>query len=139
VQNRPLVDQLDAARFERVRAELLARPAVFAASGCVVATWRQRHNRRFGPYYRLAFRLGNRQQSIYLGSSAELAAQVQQLLAERQKACDDRRLLKYLLAQARASLRRHKAELTRELAAGGIALKGWRFRRLRRARGIRTG
>jgi hypothetical protein len=86
MENRPLVDQLDAARFERVRAEVLARPSLFAKGGSVVAGWRRRGPARFGPYYRLAYRDQNRQRSIYLGRSAGLVAKVGQLLRQAQKA-----------------------------------------------------
>ena len=45
----------------------LVNARLFAAQGSVVATWRNRGSKRFGPYYRLAYRRHGRQRSIYLG------------------------------------------------------------------------
>ena len=55
VENRAILDQRDAERFERVRAEVQSRQAVFAQSGLVVAGWRTRGEKRFGPYYRMVW------------------------------------------------------------------------------------
>jgi hypothetical protein len=43
---------------------LAARPEVFARQGSVVASWRRRGTRTYGPYYRLIYREGGRQRSI---------------------------------------------------------------------------
>ncbi len=48
------VDQHDAARYERVEAQILAHRALFAAQGAVVASSRRRGNKRYGPYFRVA-------------------------------------------------------------------------------------
>ena len=70
------VDQKTAARFERVRAAVMAEPRRFARQGSVVASWRVYAGRRLGPYLRLAYREGRRQRSIYLGRCAELVRRV---------------------------------------------------------------
>jgi hypothetical protein len=46
---------------------LAARPDLFSRHGAIVATWRRRGARTYGPYYRLAYREAGRQKSIYLG------------------------------------------------------------------------
>ena len=101
------VDQKVAAQFERVRAVVMAQPRRFARQGSVVASWRVYAGRKLGPYFRLAYREGRRQRSIYLGRCAELARRVRELLAELQG----------------------------QLAVWGIRLEGFRFRGVRRALG----
>ena len=58
---------------------------IFSRVGSVVATYRTRGNTRFGPYYRLIYRVDRRQRSLYLGRDEDLADQVRQLLNELQK------------------------------------------------------
>ncbi|MFH1924684.1 MAG: hypothetical protein ABIP48_32935 [Planctomycetota bacterium] len=127
------VDQKAAARFERVEAQVAAAPGVFAAGGTVVSTWRTYRGRRLGPYFRLAYRKGGRQWSIYLGRSEGLARRVRDLLARLQKHNRWRRTSRGMQARARASLRKAKAQLKKELVRWGIHLKGWEFRGVRRA------
>jgi hypothetical protein len=127
------VDQKAAARFERVRTLVLAERLRFAAQGSVVAGWRVYGGRRLGPYFRLAYREGGRQRSIYLGRCAELARRVRELLAGLERPRRERRLFARLIAQVRASLRHAKVELRRRLAVWGIQLKGFEFRGARRA------
>ena len=107
-----LVDQKAAARFERVRSELLAHRLLFATQGTVVSGWRTYRGRRLGPYFRVAYRDGGRQRSIYLGRCMELARRVRELLARLQRNNRRRRLFARLKAQVRASLRRAKARLS---------------------------
>ena len=133
MEKRDLVDQKSAARFERVRAELAAQPAVFAAQGAVVATWREYRGRRLGPYFQVAYRRGGRQRSIYLGRCEELARRVRELLARLQRPRRQRRTFARLKAQVRSSLRRWKVHLKKQLAAWGIRLKGFEFRGVGRA------
>jgi hypothetical protein len=127
------VDQKAAERFERVRERVAARPGLFAAQGAVVATWRVYRGRRLGPYFRLAYREGGRQRSIYLGRCAELVRRVRSLLARLQAPERRRRVFRRLEAQVRASLRQCKAQLKKLLAPLGIQLKGFEFRGSRRA------
>ena len=132
-EKRKVVDQKAAARFERVEAQVAAAPGVFAAGGTVVASWRTYRGRRLGPYFRLAYRKGRRQWSIYLGRSEELAQRVRDLLAGLQKHNRWRRTSRRMQARARAALREAKVQMKKELARWGITLKGWEFRGVRRA------
>jgi len=108
-------------------------PGVFAAGGTVVASWRTYRGRRLGPYFRLAYRKGRRQWSIYLGRSEGLARRVRDLLARLQEHQRWRRTSWRMQARARASLRKSKAQLKKLLVRWGIHLKGWEFRGMRRA------
>jgi len=132
-ENRPFVDQRAAARWKRVEQRVLAEPALFAAQGAVVASWRVRGERRLGPYFRLAYRENGRQRSVYLGRCRELVRRVRSLLARLQSALRERRRLRRLQAQVRASLRRCKARLAEALAPWGVRTKGFEFRGARRA------
>ena len=53
--------------------KILAQAELLRHQGAVVATWRTQRGRTSGPFYRLAYRQGGRQRSIYLGRSALLA------------------------------------------------------------------
>ena len=132
MEKQRVVDQKAAARLERVEAQVLAHPALFAAQGSVVATWRVYRGRRLGPYFRVSYRESGRQRSIYLGRCEELARRVRALLARLQRPRRQRRLFARLKAQARSSLRRCKARLKEELAVWGIQLKGFEFRGARK-------
>jgi hypothetical protein len=98
-----------------------------------VATWRTYRGRRLGPYFRLAYRKGRRQLSIYLGRSAELAQRVRELLADLQKDHRWRRITRRMRAEIRKSFRRSLEYLDRQLAVLGIRRKGFEFRGMRRA------
>jgi hypothetical protein len=132
-QQRDSLHQRELPRLERVRAYVRAHPALFAAQGSVVATWRTDAGRRLGPYFQLAWRQSGRQHWLYLGRSNGLAERVRQLLATLQAPRRHRRLIERLNAQVRASLRRSKLELKALLAPLGIQLKGFEFRGVRRA------
>lgn len=133
MEKREAVSQKARERLERVQSYLVARPALFAAQGTVVATWRTYRGRRLGPYFQLAWREGGRQRWLYLGRSEELADRVRDLLDRLQRPCRQRRLFARLKRQARSALRRWKAQLDRLLARWGIELKGFEFRGTRRA------
>jgi hypothetical protein len=51
-------DQEVDARFERVKAQVLADPALFAAQGSVEAGCRTYRKRRPGPYFRVSYPVG---------------------------------------------------------------------------------
>ena len=68
------------------------QPELFAKQGSVVETWRAYHGRKLGPYYRLAYRDGGRQRSIYLGASKERARRVQAALSALQHPAAESRL-----------------------------------------------
>ncbi len=129
------VDQLspaDQSRYERARTFILANTRLFAAQGSVVATWRTRRGKRFGPYYRLAYRRHSRQRSVYLGP-ALVANRLRDLLAQLQKPLRLHRLYQRLQSEARRSLRQVKKHLAQQLAPYGVTLKGYEFRGAARA------
>ena len=128
-----LVDQKAAARLERVEAQVAAAPGVFATGGTVVASWRTYRGRRLGPYFRLAYRKGRRQCSIYLGRSKQLAQRVRDLLDKLQEDHRWRRTSRRMRSEVRKSLRRWLEYLGRQLALLGIRRKGFEFRGVRRA------
>ena len=119
-------------RFDRARTFILANPRLFATQGSVVATWRARAGKRFGPYYRLAYRRHGRQRSIYLGPR-HLADRLRELLAQLQRPHRRHQLYKRLQTQVRASLKHAKAQLAQQLAPLAITLKGYEFRGAARA------
>jgi len=132
-EKRDLADQKTAARLQRIESFLRRHRALFAAQGTVVATWRVYRNRRLGPYFQIVYRRAGRQRALYIGRSRELADHLRRLLHQFQRTHRTRRLFKRLQAQARASLRRAKAQLKELLALHGIQLKGFEFRGVRRA------
>ena len=135
MEKRRPVDQLPGHqenRFNRARTFILANPRLFATQGSVVATWRVRRGKRFGPYYRLAYRRDGRQRSIYLGPR-RVADRLREFLAQLQRPHHRHQLYKRLQTQVRASLRHAKAHLAQQLAALGIILKGYEFRGAARA------
>ena len=114
-------------RFDRAQTFILANPSLFAAQGSVVATWRVRAGKRFGPYFRLAYRRNGRQQSIYLGPS-HLAGRLRKFLAQIRRPHHRHQLYKRLQNQVRASLRTAKKQLAQQLATLSVTLKGYEFR-----------
>jgi hypothetical protein len=133
MEKRKSVTQKMIERFERVRAYLVARPALFAGQGTVVATPRTYRGRQLGPYFQLAWREDGRQRRLYLGRSLELVDRVRKLLDRLQQPLRERRLLARLNRQARSALRRWLADLRPFLARWGVELKGFEFRGTRRA------
>jgi len=131
------VDQQMKKRFREVRAQILARQALFARQGSVVATWRSRAGRRFGPYFRVSYRecdgSGATQRCIYLGCSEALAQRVRELLEKLQARHRARRRRERLLAEARSDLARARRELRRTLAPLGVQVKGYDLRGAARA------
>ena len=125
--DQPVGDQ--ESRFDRARTFILANPRLFASQGSVVATWRARAGKRFGPYYRLAYRRHGRQHSIYLGP-CHLADRLREFLAQLQRR---HQLYKRLQTQVRASLKHAKTHLAQQLAPLAITLKGYEFRGAARA------
>jgi hypothetical protein len=125
VEKSPVDPQLEAARWEKVEGFILAHRSLFYANGFVTTEWRRRRGLRFGPYYRLKYRMHNVQRSIYLGPSTELAEKVRLLLAELQL----RRTCRRVRAQVRASLRIEKKRLEIILRANGYYMKGFEIHR----------
>jgi hypothetical protein len=121
------------------RAEVLgllaARAPLLARQGSVQGSWRFYHGRRRGPYFRLVWREGGRQESLYLGADRALAEEVRRALAELQAPLREQRALDRLRTLARAALKRHKRDLDRELRRRGAYLKGYEIRGRRRGAG----
>ena len=148
MKNAKIDTQKIEARFEQVRATILAHAAFFADYGSVQATWRTYRGHRLGPYFRVGCRqrrgrhaLGTgaapRPTSIYLGRSPELAARVRNLLDDLQQYTRNKRRCEELRRQLRRSLTRAKQELRRLLAQRG-AVWTW-YERRPRAPGKKTG
>jgi len=133
MQNQTTVSQKAQERFEQVRAYLEAHRALFSTQGSVVATWRVWQGRKLGPYFRLAFREGRRQCSLYLGRCQWLAEQVRGLLGRIQEHVRWRRQSFRLQREARAALRKAKAQLKAIMAIYGVRMKGFEFRGIARA------
>ena len=127
------VDQL-----EHPALRLLAlRPELFALQGSVVAGWRHRGEKTFGPYYRLAYRENGRQHSIYLGREGELVEQVRRTLGSIQRPRAEHRAIRRLERQVLSAFRVEKIRLGSLLRPYGLRLKGmevrgWRCSPLRR-------
>ena len=119
--------QLDAERWQAVEGFIRANQPLFYVSGYVTSDWRARNGRRFGPYFRLRYRQGNTQRSIYLVPSPELAEKVRRLLAELQF----RRTCRRLTRNIRASLRLEKKNLQNMLRACGYRMKGFEIHKAR--------
>jgi hypothetical protein len=129
----PPADQLD-----HPAIRLLAlRPELFTRQGHIAASWRRRNEKTFGPYYRLAYREGGRQHSIYLGRAGELVDCVRRQIEAHQRSLLAQRAIRSLDRQIRASLRLDKLNLNALLRPYGLRLKGleirgWRYSPLRR-------
>jgi hypothetical protein len=116
---------------------LAQQPELFTRQGHVAAGWRYRDGRRFGPYYRLSYRLDGRQHSIYLGRAGELVERVRRQLESLQRSLVERRAVRRLEHQIRAALRIEKLHLNALLRPYGLRLKGlevrgWRHCKFRR-------
>jgi hypothetical protein len=110
---------------------LAARPEVFARQGHIAASLRTRNGKTFGPYYRLAYRDGDRQRSIYLGRDGELVEQVSQKLETLQRPRKQYLALQGFQRKIRQSLRVEKNRLSSLLRPYGLRLKGSELRGLR--------
>jgi len=118
--------------------ELAARNDLFGRQGVVVATWRSYRGRRFGPYYRIEFRHGDKRQSIYLGACGGFAEEVRQCLRALKSPIQQERAYRRERAKLRADLRCQKHQLDIELEKIGLYLKGCEVRGFRRSRGRKT-
>lgn len=104
------------------------RRALFTKQGTVVETWRRYRGQKRGPYYRLAFRDGGQQRSIYLGTCKERADRVRAVLISLQESNAVENALKKVRAQVRGQLRKHKQTWERLLQERGLQLKGFEVR-----------
>ena len=106
----------------KVHADLLAR------QGGIVASFRRCAGRAVGPYYRLAFRDGTVQRSLYLGTDAALVAEVRAALGKLQAPQRERRALQRHKKAVRKALAECRDGLRRELARRGLRLQGYEVR-----------
>jgi hypothetical protein len=109
---------------------IAARRGLFARQGSIVRTWRRRGTKTHGPYYRLAYRDGGRQRSIYLGRDGPLVAQARQALAALQNPLRQRRLANRLYRHCRATIRLNNARLDsmlRPMGLRGLQIRGGRW------------
>lgn len=106
-------------------------PGMLAEQGSVVKSWRYYRGRRWGPYYRLSYRVGGRQHAIYLGVDEALADEIRQLLSDHQRQHKRRRTLARTRKQAKKSLAEERRKLREELEKVGLHLKGAEIRGLR--------
>ncbi|MGD0655768.1 MAG: hypothetical protein ABSA16_15630 [Thermoguttaceae bacterium] len=120
VEKSRFVPQLHCDRWASVERFILANRTLFYTHGSVVTEWRSRNGLRFGPYYRLKYREGNIQRSIYLGPSNELAQKVCGLLARLQFHRTCRRVSKKI----RASIRLEIKNMHRLVQSLGYYMKG---------------
>ena len=102
----------------------------FARGGSVVATYRSRGTKRYGPYYRVAYRIAGRQCSLYLGRCKQLADSARELLAKLQHPRDFYRLCKRANRQRRATLRRVIRHWQQTIRSHGLNLRWLRNPRL---------
>jgi len=108
---------------------LIARRAeLFARQGSIVAAWRRRGTQTYGPYYRLCYREGGRQRSVYLGRESALVAQVRQTLTDLQRPLRQYRAVARLQRQVKTALRADKGRLNRQLRLLGLRLQGFEVR-----------
>ena len=105
---------------------------IFANCGSVVASYRTRGTNRYGPYYRVAYRIAGRQCSLYLGRCKELAGRARELLARLQQPRDYRRMCRKADRQRRATLKRVIRRWQQTIRAYGLDLRGCEIRGWRR-------
>ena len=109
-------------------------PHRFARQGAVVPTWRTYQGKRLGPYYRLAYREGNQQRSIYLGRQSPLVDQVRRLLglcqANHRFRCHARRSRAEFRKRVLRPLKQYLQDAFR-LYGHGLYFKGWEIRGIR--------
>ncbi len=100
----------------------------FARCGSVVASYRTRGTARYGPYYRIAYRVAGRQCSIYLGRCKKLAARARMLLARLQQPRDFRRQCRKAQRERLATLRHVIRKWQQTIRAYGLDLRGCEIR-----------
>ena len=108
-----------------------AHAMLFERHGTVVATYRKVGPRVYGPYYRLAYRVDGRQQSLYIGRDSKQADAVRTALKDLQA---PRRRLREMDAcerEVRRSLQLAKLQALPTLHRAGLRfhgheIRGWR-------------
>jgi hypothetical protein len=119
-----VVDQ----RRQRVLAFIEGHAPHLARQGAVVSSFRRRGGRKIGAYYRLAFRDGRVQRSLYLGDDMVLVNEVRAALETLQRPHRERHALLRQKKAIRRALAQCRAQLKRELARRGWWLQGYEVR-----------
>jgi hypothetical protein len=101
---------------------------VFRHQGFVTSTWRNRHGRRFGPYFTLVHREYGRVRKTYLGTCTKLAEMVRRQLRELQVETRRDRQLRELVRKLRHCVRASKVAFDQSLAEQGLQAKGFEVR-----------
>ena len=101
---------------------------VFSRQGSVQESWRSYKGRRLGPYYRLAYRSGSKQRSIYLGSDQDGASLVRETLQLVQQEPRRQKSISECRKAVRSELRRTRRQLQDQLAAVGLRIQGAEIR-----------
>jgi hypothetical protein len=101
---------------------------IFKSCGSVVASYRSRGTTRYGPYYRVAYRIAGRQCSIYLGRCKKLAGRARALLTQLQQPRDYRRMCRKAERDRRDTLRRVIRQWQQTIRAYGLDLRGCEIR-----------
>jgi hypothetical protein len=120
-------DEKATARFVDLRSQILGRKELITRDASVVASWKTYRGKRFGPYYRVAYRENGVLRSIYIGRDEQLAKMASALIDELKQPREEDRLIRRLRAAARASLRRTLAEAEALAAPLGFRRRGFRF------------
>jgi hypothetical protein len=115
VDQKSPVDFFD--RLERIRDNL-------RAGGTVVSTWRSYKGQRLGPYFRLAYRVGGRQKSVFIGRDVELAENVRNYLRTLQHQRNKNSNLNRMRRVAAKQFAVSRKQFGTELAAVGLRLRG---------------
>jgi hypothetical protein len=121
---RHFVDQ----RRQRIGNFIDAHAEQLTHQGTIVSSFRCRGGQRVGPYYRLTFREGRNQRSLYLGNDMDLIAEARTVLQELQRPYRERRAVQRCKSAIRKALTHCRTELRRELARRGLRLQGHEVR-----------
>jgi hypothetical protein len=112
--------------YKTITDKIFAQPKIFAQQGFITASYLNNKGRKYGPYFRLAYRDENhRQRSIYIGCCQDTANHIQALLDNLKAPLIRRRNVHVIHANLLSSLRRHKKQLQIELGKQGLYLRGF--------------
>ena len=92
--------------------------------GSVVSTWRTYQGQRLGPYFRLAYRVGGQQKSVFIGRDAELAEKVRDYLRTLQRQRNENANLNRMRRAAAKQFAASREQFGVELATVGLRLRG---------------
>ena len=107
---------------------------IFSHQGSVQESWRSYKGRRLGPYYRLVYRSGSKQRSIYLGSDQDGVSLVRETLQLVQQELRRQESISECRKAVRSELRKTRRQLHDQLAAVGLRIQGAEIRGWQSAR-----